>query len=60
MRRQTEHIAAHFQQFTTEYVFARCLDAAGHRTDANAAESADWYVGCALGSGRPWKVNSPE
>ncbi|MEV6290338.1 hypothetical protein AB0M41_07890 [Streptomyces sp. NPDC051896] len=58
MRRQTEHIAARFPQFTTEYVFARCLDTPSHRTDAHAAESADWYVGCALWPSRPWRLNA--
>ena len=60
LRRQTEHIAARFPEFTTDCVVARCLDAAGHRMDAHAADSADWYVGCALWASRPWRLNSPE
>jgi hypothetical protein len=57
---QAEHIAARFPEFTTECVVARCLYAAGHRMDAHAADSADWYVGCALWASRPWRLNSSE
>ncbi|WP_251094110.1 MerR family transcriptional regulator [Streptomyces sp. Caat 7-52] len=40
LRRQVEHIAARFLEFTTEYVFARYLADPDHRTDAHAAEAA--------------------
>ncbi|MFF7970449.1 MerR family transcriptional regulator [Streptomyces sp. NPDC007905] len=40
LRGQVEHIAARFLEFTGEYVFARYLDDATHRTDAHAAEAA--------------------
>ncbi|MEU2712714.1 MerR family transcriptional regulator [Streptomyces sp. NPDC007205] len=40
LRGQVEYIAARFLEFTTEYVFARCLHDPERRTDADAAEAA--------------------
>ncbi len=40
LRGQVEHIAARFLEFTTEHVFARCLDGPHRPTDADAAEAA--------------------
>jgi hypothetical protein len=34
-----EHIAARFPEFTSEYVFARCLDGPHRPTDADAVEA---------------------
>ena len=40
LRGQVEHIASRFLEFTTEYVFARCLDGPHCPTDADAAMAA--------------------
>lgn len=40
LRGQVEHIAARFLEFTTEHVFARCLDGPHRPSDADAAEAA--------------------
>ncbi|MFD9430691.1 MerR family transcriptional regulator [Streptomyces sp. NPDC060002] len=40
LRGQVEQIAARFLEFTTEHVFARCLDGPHHPTDADVTEAA--------------------
>jgi hypothetical protein len=58
LRAQVEHIAARFPEFTTEHVFARCLDDPEHARTHTRRGRPRSCAACAPSPSRRWTPNS--